>query len=316
LKGRDAALSLLVMSFTIACGRPVPPAPLFESRVAFDPLIAKLRSSGGDPGRILRPASSAELVARLESGSRYKFVIRPDGRFAVAPLPADAPSNEYVHPVLADGAPVLTAGGLRVEHDGQRVNKVVVDQDSKAYCPTAASLGVALAELARLGVPADRLRVENRPPDCAGTAQARAPAAVGARYGALMVEVGRRFELLGKAARSGRFDLAQFELEEIQELFEEDLPGAEPPRESAGVDLAGIAQAFQQTHLPELKAALAAKDLARLRAVFGRTAQTCNGCHKASGHPFVEIPLEPGDAVPRVDPPPEPATRRQGRSRP
>jgi hypothetical protein len=50
--------------------------------------------------------------------------------------------------------PVLTAGGLRVEREG------------KAYCPPAASLDVALTALAGLGVPADRLRVENRPPAC------------------------------------------------------------------------------------------------------------------------------------------------------
>ncbi len=273
------------------------PEPLFDCRVAVEPLLAKLKASGGDPGRILRPRSSADLLS-LKSGKRYKFASLRDGRLAVAPLPADAEANEYVHPVLAGGAPVRTAGGLRVDHDGSSLRRVTVDQDSKAYCPTAASLSAALVELARVGVQPEVLRVENRPPACG---EAPAPEG-GPRYGELMAEVGRRFELAGRSVRAGRLALAAFELEELQEIFDEDLPRAEPPRVKAGVDLAGVAGAFRQTNLPELLAAVRARDFRTFGAAYARAAETCNGCHRATGHDFIEVPTTPGAAVPRLDP--------------
>jgi cytochrome c556 len=117
-----------------------------------------------------------------------------------------------------------------------------------------------------------------------------------------MSEVGSRFERMGRAARAQRLELAVFELEEIEEVFKEDLPRAEPPRESAGVNLTGVAQAFAETDLPELKAALQTKDRAAFKAAYGRAAETCNGCHRTSGHAFIQIPTEPGEPVPRLDP--------------
>jgi hypothetical protein len=273
------------------------PPPLFDSRVPVDPLLAKLKASGGDPGRILRPRSAADLLS-LANGKRYKFASLRDGRLAVAPLPADAEANEYVHPVLGGGAPVRTAGGLRVEHDGSSLRKVTVDQESKAYCPTAASLSAALVELERIGVPAEILRIENRPPACG---EASTPE-MEPRYGELMAEVGRRFELAGRSVRAGRLALAAFELEELQEIFEEDLPKAAPPRVNAGADLAGVAGAFRQTNLPELLAAVRARDGRAFGAAYARAAETCNGCHRASGHGFIEVPSLPGAAVPRLDP--------------
>lgn len=280
------------------CAAQPAPRPLFESRVPLAPLLAKLQASGGDPGKILTPSAAADLD-RLEGGKRYKFAIRPAGTLAIAPLPVDAKSNEYVHPVLGEGHAVLTAGNIRVDREGGKLTRVTVDQDSKAYCPTGDSLEAALEALARLGVPPERLRVENRPPACVGTQSAERP---GSRYGALMAEVGQRFERLGRAAVARRFDLAEFERGEIEELFEEDLPKAEPPRESAGVNLAGVADAFRQTNLPDLKTALDAKDPATVKAAYSRAAETCNGCHRASGHAFVEIPRLPGQPVPRLDP--------------
>jgi hypothetical protein len=72
-----------------------------------------------------------------------------------------------VHPILADGAAVQTAGGLRIERDGDKLKAVVVDQDSKAYCPTLESLGAARAALVAVGVPAALIRLDDHPPGCA-----------------------------------------------------------------------------------------------------------------------------------------------------
>ena len=117
-----------------------------------------------------------------------------------------------------------------------------------------------------------------------------------------MAEVGTRFERLGRAAQAGRFELAEFERGEIEEIFEEDLPTAEPPRESAGVNLTGVAQAFAKTNLPDLKQAIQSRDPSAVRRAYALASETCNGCHRASGHAFVEIPGQPGQSVPRLDP--------------
>jgi mono/diheme cytochrome c family protein len=292
------SIILLLVGVGAACsGRPQAVA-LFDSRVAYEPLATKLKASGGDPARIVRPRRAADLSA-LQPGKRYKFVVGPEGTLAIAPLPADAPSNEYVHPVLGGGGPVRTAGNIRIDREGESLVRVVVDQDSKSYCPAAESLSVALEALSNLGIPGDRLRVDNRPPACVGAEPAPAE---GPRYGALMAEVGTRFERMGRAARAGRFELAEFERGEIEEIFEEDLPKAEPPRESAGVNLAGVAQAFAQTNLPDLKKAIESTDPSAIKRAYALAAETCNGCHRTSGHAFVEIPGQPGQPVPRLDP--------------
>jgi hypothetical protein len=106
-------------------------------------------------------------LERLASGRRYRFVVDPHGQLAVAPLPADAPSNEYVHPILAAGGPVLTAGGIRVDRANGRIERIVVDQDSKAYCPNFDSLAEAVRALTALAIPNAAIKTENHPPECA-----------------------------------------------------------------------------------------------------------------------------------------------------
>jgi hypothetical protein len=139
----------------------------FTARVAYAPLVAKLQQSGGDPAKIVRVRKLDDL-ARLDDGKRYKFVVARDGRLSVAPVPADAPGNEYVHPILAGGEPVRTAGGITIARDtsGAAAN-VTLDQDSKAYCPTLASLDAAVRALRDLGVPANAIHKQDRPPACA-----------------------------------------------------------------------------------------------------------------------------------------------------
>lgn len=125
---------------------------LFPNRKELAPLRARLAQRGGDPSRIIRVNGRVDLT-RLNRNTRYKFSLPADGVLRVAPLPADMPNNEYVHPILADGAPVRTAGGIVVRHDGVTVTGAVLDRDSRAYCPTEASLAAAIDALVALGVP-------------------------------------------------------------------------------------------------------------------------------------------------------------------
>jgi hypothetical protein len=156
------ASAVLAGASSVAIAKPI----VFPSRVASEPRAAKLTASGGSPDRIVHVKQAADLD-RLESGRRYKFVVDAHGAIAVAPLPADAPSNEYVHPILAGGAPVLTAGGIRVDRVNGKVEHVIVDQDSKSYCPTSESLSEAARALASLGIPPAAIKMESHPPQCA-----------------------------------------------------------------------------------------------------------------------------------------------------
>lgn len=162
---RALAFVLASLSCHAAAPPPVDDDPRYVCRVDAAPLRAALRAAGGDPARVLHPSAQRGLVA-LASGRRYKFVLTEDGKLAVAPEPADAPHNEYVHPVLADGAPVRSAGGITVVHDDGRVSRVLLDAESRAYCTTAESLRPTVRALRAMGVPAEAIAVEARPRAC------------------------------------------------------------------------------------------------------------------------------------------------------
>ena len=127
--------------------------------------------------------------------------------------------------------------------------------------------------------------------------------------GNVMVQVARRFELAGRAAAANRFELAEFEAGEIEETFENDVPGAELPKEGPTAQIPPLAKAFLETNARELREAASKKDRAAFDAAFGRAAAACNGCHAASAKPFIHVPSEPGKPVPDVDPLPAPSAR-------
>lgn len=121
-------------------------------------------------------------------------------------------------------------------------------------------------------------------------------------YGTVMADVGRRFEVLGRASNAGRYDLADYELGEIEESFADALPDADPPKEGHPDVLPALVSSFTTTTIPELRKAIAAHDRAAIAAAFEKTATTCNACHQASGHGFIEVPLTAGKSVPSTDP--------------
>lgn len=157
-------VSMIVISFALT-GIAGAADGLLPCRLALQPLLARLEAAGGDPARAVRVLAAADLL-RLESGARYKFSQPSDGRLRVAPAPADRPRNEYSHPVLVRGAAVRTAGGVEVVHDGRAITRVTLDQDSKSYCPSLASLTFAVEELVRLGIGRGRIVTRDRPPKC------------------------------------------------------------------------------------------------------------------------------------------------------
>jgi cytochrome c553 len=117
-----------------------------------------------------------------------------------------------------------------------------------------------------------------------------------------MIDVGRRFETAGRAVLANRFELAEFEVGEIQEAFENDVPHAAPPKEGPTAHIVPMAADFVRTILPELKRAAATKDADSFAKAFQSASAACNSCHTASAKPFIQVPSVPGKPVPDTDP--------------
>lgn len=166
-----AAVLLVLAGCAALRARQGPPA--FSLRGPYEPLLAKLQASGGDPAAVLRLRTGADL-SKLQPGLRYKFAILEDGVLVAAPVPV-TPANDYTHPILAGGKPVRTAGQLVVDRENGRA-RATIDQDSKAYCPTFASLERAREVLVdQLGVKGDDVVLKDRPPVCLDEAGQGAP---------------------------------------------------------------------------------------------------------------------------------------------
>jgi hypothetical protein len=143
-----------------------------------------------------------------------------------------------------------------------------------------------------------------------GTASASSTTAGGVSLGNVMVEIARRFEIAGRAANANRFELAAFEAGELHELFETDVPRARLPKEGPTGHIPAMASAFRETNAPELEKAAAAGDHVAFGVAFQHAAAACNACHGASAKAFIQVPSEPGKAVPDLDLQPSPSAVR------
>ena len=126
------------------------------------------------------------------------------------------------------------------------------------------------------------------------------------RFGDRMEMIGRRLERLGRAGAAGRWELARYEVEELEETFE-DVARTPLPEDIEALDVSEFIDPLIGSALPALDAALERRDPAAFRLAFAGVAQRCNNCHHAAARNFVEIPGEPGADVPVLTP--IPATR-------
>jgi len=121
-------------------------------------------------------------------------------------------------------------------------------------------------------------------------------------YGEAMSELGHRFALAGKAAKANRFELAAYEVGEMYEVIDDDLAHASPPREGDPKKVAALLEQLRGKRLPDLSRAAVQTDPTAFATSFAETARTCNACHEATKHAFLQIPEQPGREVPRLDP--------------
>lgn len=122
------------------------------------------------------------------------------------------------------------------------------------------------------------------------------------RIGALMMENGRRFETAGRAANAGRWELAEYEVHEILELFEADMPRAPLPGDCDDATADRMFEDLSSRELSTLRTAAHERNMARFEAAYRTAAASCNGCHSACEVGFVEVPTQPGALVPSIEP--------------
>lgn len=120
----------------------------------------------------------------------------------------------------------------------------------------------------------------------------------GRGLGDVMVDVGRRFEVAGRAAIANRWELAAYEADELGELFEGDVPHASLPKEGPTAQIPGLAKQFLQTAPPALLKAAQARDPVAFNAAFADAAALCNACHQSAEKGFIQVPTLPGQPVP------------------
>jgi hypothetical protein len=131
-------------------------------------------------------------------------------------------------------------------------------------------------------------------------AQAPGPVAPTRRLGDAMDETGQRFARAGRAVLAGRWELAGYDLHELDEIFSDDLASSSWHGKPA---LAQLAKRFEGHEVAELAAAVRAHDRAAYEHAVADAARACNGCHRAAEMAYIEIPESLGAEVPNIEPP-------------
>lgn len=106
-----------------------------------------------------------------------------------------------------------------------------------------------------------------------------------------------RFGRAGRAVLSGRWDLAGYDLHELDEIFVDDLASSGwhgKPK------LADLARTFQAERITALRAAATSHDRAAYERAAADAAHACNECHKAADQAYIEISPALGAEVPTV----------------
>jgi len=94
------------------------------------------------------------------------------------------------------------------------------------------------------------------------------------------------------AGRSGNWDLADYELDELKEGFE-DIGTYFPTKD--GVPTGPMAAAIVEKEVAELDKAIKAKNAKGFVAAFDRLTASCNACHQASKKEFIVVQRPTGN---------------------
>jgi hypothetical protein len=117
-------------------------------------------------------------------------------------------------------------------------------------------------------------------------APARTPAAQGPGLGEIMSLQQMRHLKLWFAGSASNWPLAEYELDELKEGFD-DVRRLFPTHD--GVRLTPLLEVVEKVAMPDLAKAVAAQDAAKFADAFDALTAACNGCHQGAKHGFIMI---------------------------
>ena len=88
------------------------------------------------------------------------------------------------------------------------------------------------------------------------------------------------------AAKAANWDLAVYELHELEETME---AVKKLNAEKNGVKISGVMDAVLQTQIAQLEQSIKRKNPGEFQKAYDETLSACNGCHTESGHKFIHI---------------------------
>ena len=88
------------------------------------------------------------------------------------------------------------------------------------------------------------------------------------------------------AAKVGNWELAAYELHELEETME---AVKKLNVEKNGVKISNVMDAVRQTQIAQLQKSIKQKNQTEFQNAYDETLSACNGCHTESGHMFIQI---------------------------
>jgi len=88
------------------------------------------------------------------------------------------------------------------------------------------------------------------------------------------------------AAKAANWDLAIYELHELEETME---AVKKLNAEKNGVKISGVMDAVLRTQIAQLEQAIKRTNPGEFQKAYDETLSACNGCHNESGHKFIQI---------------------------
>jgi hypothetical protein len=118
--------------------------------------------------------------------------------------------------------------------------------------------------------------------------ESTAPPAYTPGLGEIMTLTQMRHLKLWLAADAQNWDLASYEVDEIEEGFA-DAIAFHPQHKNAPRPLAELTPEFMGAPIAALRAAIAERDAAKLAGAYDALTEGCNGCHRAAGFAFNRV---------------------------
>lgn len=130
--------------------------------------------------------------------------------------------------------------------------------------------------------------------------EAGAPAPYTPGLGEIMTLTQMRHAKLWLAAQAGNWALADYEVDELEEGFQ-DAVAFHPTHKDAPVSIAQAMPAMTAGPIAALRAAIAARDSEQFAQAFDALTESCNACHRATDFAFNVVTVPRASSFPNQD---------------